>query len=269
MRKLLTTVLVASVIASCAGQTDVRVAATDEAIDTITTRGPSATDPPTTSSAPTTTVAETVPPTTVTAECVNGATENRNVTDTGFDQWRCIGGKWTFQIAKVLVKALSVEEVDGALSPAAAAWMVAPSPETFAALAAAAQSLVDAKRPFPLATNGAILLSADVEKAVRTLTTYPGNDVPVYLTLDTLRPIAPSLPPSPLLFDGSYTVGVDVAPGRYKTIGPVDGCYWETLDEAGEINDNNFVDAAPQVIMTVRKSDFAVNSEDCGPWRSI
>ena len=29
------------------------------------------------------------------------------------------------------------------------------------------------------------------------------------------------------------------------------GCYWETLDEAGEINDNNFVDAAPQVLMTV------------------
>ena len=77
--------------------------------------------------------------------------------------------------------------------------------------------------------------------------------------LETLK--LPSVAVPFILRKGSYLVGAEVPPGTYRAQN-VDGCYWETLDEAGEINDNNFVDSAPQVLMTVRSSDYAVNN-DC------
>ena len=100
--------------------------------------------------------------------------------------------------------------------------------------------------------------------ALQQLATYPGTDTEVFSLLDQMQAFLPNLPT--IVFDGNYTVGQNVLPGKYRTLGPVDGCYWETLDAAGEINDNNFVNAAPQVIVTIRKSDFAFNSDDCGPW---
>jgi hypothetical protein len=66
--------------------------------------------------------------------------------------------------------------------------------------------------------------------------------------------------------DGTYTVGEDAVPGTYRTTDAVEGCYWETLDQAGEINDNNFVDSAPQVMMTIRSRDHAVHLDECGLW---
>lgn len=68
--------------------------------------------------------------------------------------------------------------------------------------------------------------------------------------------------------DGTYTVGKEIEPGTYQT-GRVSGCYWERLDEAGEIIDNNFVNAAPQVQAQIRASDFAFNTDGCGTWQKI
>ena len=48
---------------------------------------------PTTTAAPTTTEATA---TTLAPECVNGSAESRNVTDTAYDSWNCVGGTWTF-----------------------------------------------------------------------------------------------------------------------------------------------------------------------------
>jgi hypothetical protein len=64
---------------------------------------------------------------------------------------------------------------------------------------------------------------------------------------------------------GTAVPGESVRPGTYVAY-DVDGCYWERLDAAGEIIDNNFVNAAPQVQVTIRGSDFAFNSERCGPF---
>ena len=319
VRRLLTTVLLTCVVGSCSGGSDAPTAVRAE---TSATTAVTSTEPtPTTTQAPRTTEATT---TTVAPECINGATENRNVTDAGYDIWRCSKGLWTFQRTETIAPppvldqptldwwssqteelrklscqvgfetthtftqvleettyrylcdggtvpaevrtgaVLTIEEIDAALAPAAKAWARKPSPATYEGLAAAAQALVDTSRPFPSADP----LTADVAlHSVRSLVTHPGDDGTATATLDRLRPIAPSLPL--VLRDGSYTVGIDAFPGKYRTTEAVEGCYWETLDEAGEINDNNFVTAAPQVIMTIRPADFAVNLADCGLWIAI
>src|SRR5690606_31661517 len=53
-------------------------------------------------------------------------------------------------------------------------------------------------------------------------------------------------------------------PGTY-VVYDVEDCYWERLDDRGEIIDNNFIMAAPRVQATIRASDYAFNSE-CGRW---
>ncbi len=70
---------------------------------------------------------------------------------------------------------------------------------------------------------------------------------------------------------GTYRVGNEtgyVAPGTYAAT-DVDGCYWERLDAAGEIIDNNFVNAAPRVEFTVRASDYAINIQGCGGFTRV
>jgi len=67
--------------------------------------------------------------------------------------------------------------------------------------------------------------------------------------------------------DGVRTVGKDIQPGVYVSIGNLSDCYWERLDSSGEILDNNFIMGAPRAQVTVRSSDFAFNSTGCGQWK--
>ena len=158
---------------------------------------------------------------------------------------------------------LSNAEFDSVLASPAAAWARFPSSETFEALATAARGLIESTRPFPTTVE---LTSDMVFGALRNLATYPGTDVEVASAIETLTPVSPNLPF--VLRDGSFSVGPEAPAGDYRTVRSVTNCYWETLNSRGEINDNNFVTAAPQVIMTIQANDFAVNSEHCGPWIS-
>lgn len=75
------------------------------------------------------------------------------------------------------------------------------------------------------------------------------------------------------LGDGTYEVGVDVEPGRYKTVVPDDSlnCYWARLkDDSGELdaiiaNANN--DPGARVSVTIKKSDGFFTSKGCGDWK--
>ena len=191
-----------------------------------------------------------------TQACRDGIKTAQLFTSLSIDQptfaYICNGGSPALQ-----GEPLTDDEVRSLLTAPAQAWAAAPSGPGYDALQAAAAGLSEQRRPFasPATANALTTL----------LGAYPGNDVDVYRALSTLG--IDGIPT--ILDDGNYTVGVDVQPGRYKTLGPVDGCYWETLDASGEINDNNFVNAAPQVIATIRKGDFAFNSERCGPWVKI
>ncbi len=82
----------------------------------------------------------------------------------------------------------------------------------------------------------------------------------------TLAPPAPAV----AITDGTWTVGVDVAPGVYKTIAPVANCYWAVLKSGtngADIVANANVDGGrPQVTLKAGQ-DF--ESHRCGDWAKV
>ncbi|WP_406250335.1 hypothetical protein ACI7YT_09020 [Microbacterium sp. M] len=68
---------------------------------------------------------------------------------------------------------------------------------------------------------------------------------------------------------GVFEVGTQIQPGLYRATGEISDCYWERLDAAGEIIDNNFVSAATQVELTIEPSDFSVHFTSCGEFVKV
>jgi len=72
------------------------------------------------------------------------------------------------------------------------------------------------------------------------------------------------------LASGTYYVGTgadQIAPGSYKTIGPVTNCYWVRKDKNGSIIKNDLVENAPGgVQLTVKATDYEVTMSRCGVW---
>jgi len=70
--------------------------------------------------------------------------------------------------------------------------------------------------------------------------------------------------------DGTYEVGVDVKPGKYKPTGG-DGCYWARLSsldgDFDSIIANEYADG-PQTV-TIKKSDKGFKSSNCGEWVKV
>jgi hypothetical protein len=69
--------------------------------------------------------------------------------------------------------------------------------------------------------------------------------------------------------DGTYEIGVDAKPGRYKTIAE-NSCYWERdKDDSGEFDSiiaNDNVSDGARASVTVKKGEF-FQSEGCGTWK--
>jgi len=80
--------------------------------------------------------------------------------------------------------------------------------------------------------------------------------------------------PERTMEEGTYEIGVDAKPGRYKTRVPEDssGCYWEKLkDDSGGLNSviaNGEVNAGGRVSITLKHGQFFM-SEDCGTWKRV
>jgi len=68
---------------------------------------------------------------------------------------------------------------------------------------------------------------------------------------------------------GVFEVNSRIQPGTYRAAGAIQNCYWERLDSAGEIIDNNFVSAATQVEITIQASDFSVHFDGCGEFVKV
>ena len=85
----------------------------------------------------------------------------------------------------------------------------------------------------------------------------------------TTEPVAEST-----MGEGTYQIGVDAKPGRYKTQAPQDSanCYWERLkDDRGGFDSiiaNDNVNPGARVPITVRQGEF-VNSRGCGSWTTV
>ena len=64
--------------------------------------------------------------------------------------------------------------------------------------------------------------------------------------------------------NGFYTVGIEIAPGRWESTGDGDGCYWARLDGNQNVLDNYYGNAGGSV--TIRPTDYEVTFSDCGMW---
>ncbi|MCP4536739.1 MAG: hypothetical protein GY832_06295 [Chloroflexi bacterium] len=67
--------------------------------------------------------------------------------------------------------------------------------------------------------------------------------------------------------DGFYTVGVEIAPGKWKSTGTDDSCYWERLDDYQDTLDNHYGNAGGTV--TVLSSDYEAHFKECGDWEYV
>jgi hypothetical protein len=70
--------------------------------------------------------------------------------------------------------------------------------------------------------------------------------------------------------DGKYAVGIDIAPGTYRTKGG-DGCYWDreknlTGGLDGLLANDN---ASGQALVTILATDKGVKTQNCGTWTKL
>lgn len=64
--------------------------------------------------------------------------------------------------------------------------------------------------------------------------------------------------------DGFYTVGIEIAPGRWESTGSGDGCYWARLNPNQDLIDNHYGNAGGTI--AVRPSDYEIQFDGCGTW---
>jgi hypothetical protein len=78
----------------------------------------------------------------------------------------------------------------------------------------------------------------------------------------------PPAGPATTFSDGTFTVGVDIAPGTYRNSSSAGGCYWERLNGfGGTFEDIIAIEFAfIRQIVTIEPIDIGFSSEDCGAW---
>ena len=76
-----------------------------------------------------------------------------------------------------------------------------------------------------------------------------------------------SSPVGPLIEDGTFAVGTEIAPGVYASAGPVEGetCYWRRIG-ADSVTLNNALTSQPQLI-AIEATDVAFKTRGCQPWQ--
>jgi len=108
----------------------------------------------------------------------------------------------------------------------------------------------------------------------------PGAEVTVTAPPVTVTKPAPpaktvTAPPpkaAAAITEGTWEVGVDVAPGRYKTVEAVDSagmCYWKitTTGKPSDIVDNDIVTGGRPTVTIKKGQDFT--TQDCGDWQKV
>lgn len=64
--------------------------------------------------------------------------------------------------------------------------------------------------------------------------------------------------------DGIYIIGLNMAPGRWRSSGLGKSCYWQTLTASQDIIDNHF--GVASVIVEIAPTDFQFEAKGCGLW---
>lgn len=139
--------------------------------------------------------------------------------------------------------------------------------QTAVAQTQAAWTAIPSQTPYPTQTEKpTIAVTVVVTKIVTpTFTSTPAFTATITntptITL-TQTPTADPLKAS--RGNGFYLVGVDIAPGVWRSMGTADDCYWEIDTRTGDIIDNHFGMAGGT--MYIPANAFQVQLEDCGTW---
>jgi hypothetical protein len=90
-------------------------------------------------------------------------------------------------------------------------------------------------------------------------------------TTKTSASTAAIVVPIPIPKDGTYRVGVNLAPGTYVTTGATDECYWERdSDFSGSFDSIIANHLAPgEAIVTIAPTDAKFLSDRCGKWERL
>lgn len=67
--------------------------------------------------------------------------------------------------------------------------------------------------------------------------------------------------------NGFFTVGIEIAPGRWQSTGSNDDCYWARLTSTNDILNNHFGNAGGTV--NISPNDYEVVFSDCGIWEYL
>ena len=86
-----------------------------------------------------------------------------------------------------------------------------------------------------------------------------------WVMLDTNnKPALPAAQQQAPKRDGTYIVGLNMAPGRWRSNGQGNRCYWEKSSAANEIIDNHL--GVASVIVEIAPTDFQFEAKGCGIW---
>ncbi len=67
--------------------------------------------------------------------------------------------------------------------------------------------------------------------------------------------------------DGFYLVGVDIAPGIWRSTGTDDDCYWAISNRQGNTTDNHYGMSGGTAYIS--SNDFQVEFDGCGRWEFV
>lgn len=92
-------------------------------------------------------------------------------------------------------------------------------------------------------------------------------------TVTVTQPAAPpkeTKPAAPVIGDGSWLVGTDIAIGSWRTKEAVSGglCYADTQDKAGNILEQE-VTPSGKTIIQIKKGAYKFTSRGCGEWEKV
>lgn len=113
-------------------------------------------------------------------------------------------------------------------------------------------------------------VTVEVEVTREVAVTVTPTQPPLYTPTITLTPTETPIP-SPTLDplkqakrDGFYLVGIDIAPGVWRSTPGHDGCYWSITTKTGSIVDNHFGMSGGTCYIS--PSAYQVEFNDCGEW---
>lgn len=160
-----------------------------------------------------------------------------------------------------------------------------PSPDLIQSYVSGTQEAIPTQTSFPTYTPFPTYTSLPTYEPLPTYTKEPtytavviivtatSSPTPLYTATITPIPTDTPLPtetPDPLKAprgNGFYLVGVDIAPGVWRSDGTQDDCYWSVTQADGDIIDNHFGMAGGTCYIS--PNAFQVQFEDCGTWTFI